>query len=145
MFVLYLIGGISIIVYIICILKYRTDDNPFNDFKSKIKFNKNQGNYEPLAIKSSLCLTVFKPRSIGYWFSEWFELEIEIQGTKDEWNKFKLKNYDLDFGFTQLEESFGIIHVYGYSNESRQKILYSKGTIDDITKNLCYEKTIYVK
>ena len=103
MFVLYLIGGISIIVYIICILKYRTDDNPFNDFKSKIKFNKNQGNYEPLAIKSSLCLTVFKPRSIGYWFSEWFELEIEIQGTKDEWNKFKLNNYDLDFGFTQLE------------------------------------------
>jgi|SRR4029079_2337949 len=132
---------------------YQTDDNPFNYYKPHLKFNKIPTPFSRnLKGKEELLECTFYPNhSIGYWFSDWYDVEIKVEGTQKEWDDFKNIRFKSNYGFGRIENAFKIIRVYGYKtnpikNLSRLPLLfYIKGPIDkNHDEDVIYDQTIYV-
>ena len=146
-------GSIFTALYGIGVYNYQTSDNPFNDYKSCVRFNKIPIPFSRnLKREEDLLEGTFYPtHAVGYWFSEWYNLQIVVEGTRKEWDDFNII-FKFSFGFTRIENSFRRIRVCGYKmnpvlNMSRLPLLlYIKGPINkDYDDELIYDKTIYVK
>lgn len=146
-------GSIIATLYSIGVYNYQNDNNPFNDYKPHLRFNKIPIPFSrKLKGKEDLLEGTFYPNHfIGYWFSDWYDLEIVVEGTQKEWDEFNNIVFKFNYGFSRIENAFKIIRVYGYKtnpikNLSRLPLLfYIKGPIDEYhDEDVIYNQTIYV-
>lgn len=128
-----IIGGLafigSVITYKLSKDYYYTDNNPFDDFKKKLRFSR-----QPKKVKTKDDYyegTFYSDNSIGYWFSDWYDIEVKVIGTQEEWDDFLSIPIKLSFGFERIGKSFSTIIVNGYYKYSmhmgtlKPHVLYS--------------------
>ena len=111
--------GFSITPLVKSYLNYlnKEEPNPFLIYKDGVVFRPNEKPFNRDPNTNLLECTFVSNRSIGRWFGNWYKLELEVEGTRDQWQDFYYKTGHFDsnssYKFSSFD-SFKRVRVFGY-------------------------------